>query len=64
MGNRIRGREPRDRRMEVRLTETEFERWDNLAELTGRTASDLIRSAMEMFFDILNQWEVPRGNGK
>jgi len=64
MGNRIRGREPRDRRMEVRLTETEFERWDNLAELTGRTASDLIRSAMEMFFDLLNQREASKGDGR
>ena len=64
MGNRIRGREPRDRRMEVRLTESEFERWDNLAELTGRTASDLIRGAMEMFFDILEVRKPSKGNGK
>ena len=64
MVNKMRGREPRDRRVEIRLTETEFENWDHLAEVTGRTLSDLIRNAMDMFFDVVNAREASKGDGK
>ena len=64
MVNKMRGREPRDRRVEIRLTETEFGNWDHLAEVTGRTLSDLIRNAMDMFFDVVNAREASKGDGK
>ena len=64
MVSKMRGRAPRNKRVEIRLTETEFEKWDNLAEVTGRTLSDLIRNAMDMFFDVVSVREASKGDGK
>ena len=64
MVSKMRGRAPRNKRVEIRLTETEVEKWDNLAEVTGRTLSDLIRNAMDMFFDVVSVREASKGDGK
>lgn len=53
----MRGRPPkeitRDVMFKIRLTAEEAEMLDNLSELTGQTKSEVIRKAMEVYFNTL-----------
>jgi predicted DNA-binding protein len=46
-----RGREPRTNRLEVRLSDTELERLDQTCVRLDRTASVIVRLALDAFVD-------------
>ena len=62
MATNLRGRQPRDKRVEVRLTEDEFESLDWIATESGLTVSQIIRAALGRFDEYFrDEWERKNG---
>ena len=58
MATNLRGRQPRNKRVEVRLTEDEFESLDWIATESGLTVSQIIRAALGRFDEYFrDEWE-------
>ena len=58
MATNLRGRQPRNKRVEVRLTEDEFENLDWMATESKLTVSQIIRAALGRFDEYFrDEWE-------
>ena len=58
MATNLRGRQPRDKRVEGRLTEDEFENLDWMATESELTVSQIIRAALGRFDEYFrDEWE-------
>lgn len=55
----LRGREPRNNRMEFRLSDSELERLDQACARLDRTASAIVRLALRSYLDKVHEDEAP-----